>query len=194
MLPPGKRCGSPRQCTSTHRAASSCRTVAGWARCKREAIQTGLEYARARPAPLRSPAMPPSPRPLRRSTGQEPLHRRAQAALITQMAAAHQTWRPHRPISVSILFRPASPGPERLVRPTRQWVTPTRASNRAFSVDFDTWMSVQTGNCVWCGFHARYKCARCLEVFYCDSTCQRAHWPRHEQQCEALPTGCPHGP
>ena len=27
------------------------------------------------------------------------------------------------------------------------------------------------------------KCAGCLEVFYCERTCQLAHWPAHKAEC-----------
>jgi MYND finger len=31
--------------------------------------------------------------------------------------------------------------------------------------------------------HKLSKCARCLTTYYCNPTCQRAHWPKHRQVC-----------
>jgi TPR repeat protein len=41
--------------------------------------------------------------------------------------------------------------------------------------------------CGWCAqeiIGAR-RCARCQQVFYCDSACQKKHWKTHKKCCEA---------
>ena len=35
-----------------------------------------------------------------------------------------------------------------------------------------------------CGGAGLKKCAGCLEVFFCSSNCQVAHWPAHKADCK----------
>ena len=43
------------------------------------------------------------------------------------------------------------------------------------------------GVCSTCGKHdAALTCSRCSSAFYCDSSCQRTHWPAHKEPCKAV--------
>ena len=37
--------------------------------------------------------------------------------------------------------------------------------------------------CAGCGEPATKRCARCKEVWYCGSECQRKHWKEHKSEC-----------
>lgn len=44
--------------------------------------------------------------------------------------------------------------------------------------------------CEQCGLppspKGKLKCSACLSVYYCNSTCQRAHWPKHKTRCSEI--------
>ncbi|KPM34923.1 hypothetical protein AK830_g11652 [Neonectria ditissima] len=40
--------------------------------------------------------------------------------------------------------------------------------------------------CVNCGKTGTYSCKNCLLVVYCGAACQKAHWPRHKDDCRSL--------
>jgi len=38
--------------------------------------------------------------------------------------------------------------------------------------------------CSSCGQHAEKICTRCKQIYYCGTTCQKAHWKRHRRNCK----------
>ena len=43
--------------------------------------------------------------------------------------------------------------------------------------------------CLACDTPASYMCKRCTNVAYCDTNCQRAHWPTHKKTCVSTEGG-----
>jgi len=43
-------------------------------------------------------------------------------------------------------------------------------------------------SCTACGANLKQaqRCSRCKKVFYCDSACQRKHWPKHKATCQVV--------
>jgi hypothetical protein len=61
-----------------------------------------------------------------------------------------------------------------------------RARQQAFRLP-----ALPAASCARCGARcaATKRCARCMQVAYCDKACQAAHWAEHRPECRRAPAG-----